>query len=244
MNPNKYNEYKSGVNDFVVLEGLHAIKHAYRFGAEIKEIISPNKQEALALARKLAPDLLEFLANNIKEVDKEQYKQVFPHNLHGQLAAIAKKANSKSKPEGFAVYLENPNSINNLGAVVRVLAARGVKNLIVSGAKVSVWHKDALRTSAGLLFALESVCEFKESKDALEFLNKHNYKLYDFDPDATSVPHKVEISKNECFIFGTERDGLSKEIKDASVLLKIPMQEKVSSLNLATSVAAALYFNF
>ncbi len=42
--------------------------------------------------------------------------------------------------------------------------------------------------------------------------------------------------------FGTERDGLSPELAArAEALLRIPMREGVSSLNLATAVAAVLF---
>jgi TrmH family RNA methyltransferase len=42
--------------------------------------------------------------------------------------------------------------------------------------------------------------------------------------------------------FGTERDGLSDELlQRADARIRIPMREGVSSLNLATSVAAVLF---
>ena len=42
--------------------------------------------------------------------------------------------------------------------------------------------------------------------------------------------------------FGSERHGLSEQLKqDADALVRIPMRAGVSSLNLATAVAATLY---
>src|SRR3954471_18056602 len=42
-----------------VLEGLHALKHALRFGADVRVAITADVDAAHALARELAPDLLE-----------------------------------------------------------------------------------------------------------------------------------------------------------------------------------------
>jgi TrmH family RNA methyltransferase len=44
------------------------------------------------------------------------------------------------------------------------------------------------------------------------------------------------------YVFGSERDGISAELKkSATKIVRLPMQDGVSSLNLATSVSATLY---
>ncbi len=238
----KFHEHKKGDKEFIVLEGLHAVKHALRFNANIEQVISPDKEEILKLAQNLAPDIVEYLENNIVKVNKEEYNKIFPYNLHGQIAAIAKKKPCVENISGTIVWIENPNSINNFGATVRVLAARGVENLIISGAKFSAWHKDALRTGAGLHFALSNVLEFENTEKALDFLDEQAYKIAALDPTGQVPQEKHKLNEKICFAFGTERHGLSELLKDSSdFIYKIPMQEKVSSLNLATSVAAFLY---
>ncbi len=237
--------YKKGNNSLVLLEGLHAVKHAYRFGSEFEQVFCGDRKDTLDLAKKHAPDILDFLEENLIEIG-DKIKQIFPKNLHGEIGALAKKKENLNDLRGAIVYLENPNSINNFGAVVRVLAARGVKNLIVSGAKFSAWHKDALRTGAGLHFALDNIFEFENTKEALIFLKKANYKIYALDPSGTSLksnkPGLLDLESDICLVFGTESEGLSKKLKEAAgSLLRIPMQKGVSSMNLATSVAATLY---
>jgi len=239
---NIFNKSLSGKDKLVLLEGLHAVKHAYRFGAEFEKLISPDKGELLSLASKLAPDIVDFLDKRTEEVSAEEYTRIFPHNLHGRIAALARRAKKSDELSGVAVWIENPNSINNFGAVIRVLAARGVKSLLVSGAEFSAWHKDALRTGAGLHFALDNIFDFKDAKEALGFLSERDYKIAALDPTGQVPQRKHKLNEKICFTFGTERDGLSDLLKKHSNLIyKIPMQEKVSSLNLATSVAAFLY---
>ena len=51
-----------------------------------------------------------------------------------------------------------------------------------------------------------------------------------------------DVPADAVLAFGTERDGLSDELKQrADAVLALPMEPGVSSLNLATSVAATLY---
>ena len=66
-------------------------------------------------------------------------------------------------------------------------------------------------------------------------------ELIALDPDgATLAPH--ELPAAAVLAFGTERDGLSDELlAQATRRIALPMSPGVSSLNLATAVAATLY---
>jgi len=239
-----YIKYKKGVDDMVVLEGFHAIKHAYRFGADIKEIITPNKKEITSLCSSLAPDMMNYLRENLKEIEEKDFLKIFPKNLHGQIAALTEKKKNKDL-DGLLVWLENPSLINNVGATVRVLAARGVKNLIISGAEFNIWHKDSIRASAGLHFALDCIRQFSNSDEVIDILKRNNYSLVSLDPAGDILNCGFGLSDKTCIIFGGERNGISEFAKSSSdYVFKIPMQENVSSMNLATSVSAALYFKY
>ena len=45
-----------------VMDGLHAVKHGLRFGAETLEMVSPDVDAALFLAAEVAPDIRPRLA--------------------------------------------------------------------------------------------------------------------------------------------------------------------------------------
>ncbi|MCW3015928.1 MAG: hypothetical protein JWO02_3020, partial [Solirubrobacterales bacterium] len=64
----------------------------------------------------------------------------------------------------------------------------------------------------------------------------------DPDGDVLGAPGVAPIPPRAVLAFGTERDGLSDALlARADARLALPMQPGVSSLNLATSVAAVLY---
>ena len=65
--------------------------------------------------------------------------------------------------------------------------------------------------------------------------------LVAFDPAGTDL-RRVVLPDDAVLAFGSERRGLSAEIRAAaSLVVAIPMRPGVSSYNLATSVAMALY---
>jgi TrmH family RNA methyltransferase len=216
--------------ELVVLEGFHAIKHATRFGAEILGAWTADPAELEQLRQRLAPDIE--LA--VTEVGLEQLKAVVPR---GQVVAVARRP-TQPDPDtvlagpGHVVLLEDPRHLGNLGAVVRVAAAAAAAGVMTTG-RQDPWHPDALRGSAGLHFALPV--------HHLHAVRTQGRELVALDPDgeplrAGAVPAAAVLA------FGTERDGLSDELLAlAQRRVALPMAPGVSSLNLATAVAATLY---
>ena len=132
------------------------------------------------------------------------------------------------------VLLEDPRDLGNLGACVRVAAAADAAAVLTTGGH-DPWHPDALRGSAGLHYALAVA----RLPDALApALDRPLLALHPAgDPlDPAALPPRAVLA------FGTERHGLSPELlARADARIAIPMRPGVSSLNLATSVAAVLF---
>ncbi len=114
------------------------------------------------------------------------------------------------------------------------------------------WDPAALRGSAGLHFALPVA---RLGEDALELITPRQppaqtgpaggpgdrRPLIALDPDGEPL-RPGELPARSILAFGAERRGLSRELLDrADARVRLPMREGVSSLNLATSVAAVLY---
>ncbi len=230
---------QNGSGDLVVVEGIHAIKHALRFGAKPELLITKSREDLLKLSDKLCPDLNSQIkeATEIKDFDKMSSSKI-----RTGIIGIFRKPKTPSPlgegwDEGFKVLLDNPRDLNNIGAVIRVCAAAGIKNLILTGDS-NPWNSRAIRAAAGLQFAM------KITKLNPEEITKLNLPLISFDERGEDLDYKLKdrIPNNAILIFGSERDGISQELKlNSDLIVRLPMQENVSSLNLATSVAAALY---
>jgi TrmH family RNA methyltransferase len=186
--------------------------------------------EVNGLLERLAPDV----QMPVEVVAGEALRLVVPR---GQIVAVARRP-AQPDPDtvlggpGQVVLLEDPRHLGNLGAVVRVAAAAGAAAVMTTG-RQNPWHPDALRGSAGLHFALP-VHRLREIRTG-------GRELVALDPAGEPLDVK-DLPATAILAFGTERDGLSAELlARADRRIALPMSPGVSSLNLATAVAATLY---
>lgn len=218
----------------VVLEGVHALKHAVRFGADIEVVASPDLAALESLLAELAPDVT--LPVTGYELDRARWVAAAGGDLPSPALSVARRpvvtaAEVLSAP-GRVVVLEQPRHLGNLGAVVRVAAAAGAGGVLVVG-DADPWHPTAVRAGAGLQFALPVA-----RAGDLPPTSRPTVAL-----DALGTPlTAVGLPADVVLLVGTERRGLSPQLRArADRVVAIPMRPHVSSLNLATAVAVALY---
>jgi TrmH family RNA methyltransferase len=238
--PDLVSRFRSARADpsLAVLEGFHAIKHAIRFHAEFEAVATWDMAAARDFAERLAPDVGAPLAGMAVEVSRELFDQLSPTPPDTGVIAIAVRrvsslvdvvAGSGAAP---IVLLESPSHSGNIGAVIRVAAGAGAAAVVTTGTN-DPWNPGAIRGSAGLHYALPVI-----RTDTLEFDGRGVIAI---DPAGDELTGGA-IPPGAILAFGSERSGLSPELLAmATQRLRIPMQWGVSSLNLATAVAIALY---
>jgi TrmH family RNA methyltransferase len=224
-----------------VLEGFHALKHALRFDANILEVLTRDAVELERLSAELAPDLSVRLRTLAREIEPAVFDRLAPLAPATGVMALAERpsvdraavlADPRQAP---VVVLEDPRDLGNMGACVRVAAAADAAGVFTTGGH-DPWHPDALRGAAGLHYAVPVA-----RLEALEQLRGLDRPLLALDPDGEALDPS-ELPARAVLAFGTERHGLSRELlASADARVSIPMRAGVSSLNLATSVAAVLF---
>jgi RNA methyltransferase, TrmH family len=221
-----------------VLEGFHAVKHALRFDAPLLEVVVAEDAPLQRLASALAPDLSARLGELARTVEASVFAQLAPLAPPTGVIALAERpatdpdALLADPREAPVILLEDPRDLGNMGACVRVAAAADAAGVLTTGSH-DPWHPDALRGAAGLHYAL-TVARVAE----LPALDR---PLLAIDPEGEPL-RAAELPPRALLAFGTERYGISEELASrAQAKLSIPMRPGVSSLNLATSVAAVLF---
>jgi len=219
----------------VVLEGFHAVKHAIRFEADLVGLVTPDRQALAALAADLAPDVAAALAV-AEETTADIFSAMAPRPVPTPALAVARRPDYRLEQildrPGRLILLDRPRHLGNIGAVIRVAAAAGAAGVLTTGDR-NPWDAAALRGSAGLHFAIPVA-----RVDRLPHTSRSMVAVH---PDgdvlgATSIPDDAVLA------FGSERQGLDRTLLDsADARVAIPMEPRVSSLNLATSVAVILY---
>ncbi len=224
-----------------MLEGFHPVKHAIRFGAELELLVTRDALELERLAGALAPELAGELSRLALEVPAEIFDKLVPLPPATGVIALARRRQSdpaallSARSGAPLILLEDPRDLGNMGACVRVAAAADAAGVLSTGSH-DPWHPDALRGAAGLHFALPVA-----RLGALSELQDRSRPLLALDPGGRELD-PAALDGNAILAFGTERHGISDELLGlADARVRIPMRTGVSSLNLATSVAAVLF---
>jgi TrmH family RNA methyltransferase len=227
--------------ELAVLEGFHPLKHALRFDAQLLEVVCSDHAELQRLASRLAPDVSQRMLALARPVDAEVFSQLAPLTPATGVMSLARRVQSDpatviaGESSAPIVLLEDPRDLGNMGACVRVSAGADAAAVLSTGSH-DPWHPDALRGAAGLHFALPVA-----RLGSLDALRQRTRPLIALDPDGEPLD-PAALDPSSILAFGTERYGLSEQLLEmADARISIPMRAGVSSLNLATSVAAVLF---
>ena len=228
--------------DLVLIEGFHALKHALRFGAEILRAAITDPQEVRTLAATLAPDIPERLPADTPVVSPERLEAAGLKAPITGVIALARRplvdvaaalADPRSAP---LILLERPRGLGNIGWCVRTAAAADVAGVLTTGIH-DPWCPTCVRIGVGLQFALPVARVAGNWLDGFD----GGRPLIAVDTSGETL-RPESLPPRAILAFGTERHGLSEELlQRAQGRVSLPMRPGVSSLNLATSVAAALY---
>ncbi len=136
----------------------------------------------------------------------------------------------------FTVAIEDVFQLHNTSAVMRSCEVFGIQQLNVIEEKFgkSIDKEIAMGAQKWV-----DVNRFESISSCITTLKNKGYQII------ATTPHEndcllddFDISKPSALFFGTERDGLSKEVLDnADGFLKIPMQGFTESLNISVSAA-------
>ncbi len=229
-----------------IFDGFHAWKHATRFGFPLTHAFTDDAAGVARLVTELAPDLHAQLAS-IEVIAPAAMKATCSnaglrgvHHTHlvawgpapaprRELLHASNRAERSSVP---GVLVDGARHPGNLGAVIRVCAAANASVVLASGG-LDIWHPDVVRGAAGLHAAVPVL--------GLADDDQVDGPLFALDADGDDIG-SFRFPPGAVLAVGAERDGVSSAVRQrADGIVSLPMQSGVSSLNLATSVAAALY---
>ncbi|MGH8981271.1 MAG: TrmH family RNA methyltransferase [Acidimicrobiales bacterium] len=219
-----------------VLEGFHPARHALRFGARLDVAVTYDKQKLFELAERLAPESVSGIEAVLQVVTRERFSRLSQRSLSSPLLSICARPDddiaavlaARAKP---MVHLDRPRNPGNVGAVVRVAAAADLGGVTVSGQ--DPWSPVAIRSATGLQFALPVAL--------MDLSTTCGRPIVAVETDSEPLDTRT-LSPDALFVVGGERHGLPAWIRDvATRSVGVPMRPGVSSLNLATALAAVLY---
>ncbi len=140
----------------------------------------------------------------------------------------------------LAVALVAPQDPGNVGSILRTMDAVGAGALILIDAATDPWHPTCIRASMGALFwhpvATATFDEFAS------WARRHDYRIVGASARGAVDYRQADYTRPLILLMGSEREGLSDAQKAVChQLARLPMQGRVSSLNLSVASGVLLY---
>lgn len=145
---------------------------------------------------------------------------------------------------GWLVALDGIEDPQNLGAILRVADAAGVRGALLPERRVAPLSPAAGRASAGAIEHLP-IARVTNLSRALGILKDHGFWVHGATPDAPLDLYETSdrlFDRRLVLVLGAEGRGLRPGVRSAiDTLYSIPMQGQVASLNVATAAAVVLF---
>jgi RNA methyltransferase, TrmH family len=140
----------------------------------------------------------------------------------------------------LVAVVERVEKPGNLGAIARIADGAGVDALIVADPASDPWNPNAIRASLGTLFGMPlAVCS---AADALAWLRTQEVRIVAARVDGALDWDEADLGGRVAIVLGSEAEGLTDLWHAPDVAgVRIPMQGRADSLNVAASAAVLLY---
>ncbi len=141
----------------------------------------------------------------------------------------------------FLVAIDGLTNAENIGVLVRNCAAFGVHSILVGETSSSPYLRRAVRNSMGTVFKLP-VVHLENLAGTLRDLNARGILTIAAHPSSTEDLTALNSIESCCLVFGSEGEGISKQVLDACTKrVAIMMNNGVDSLNVASASAVFLH---
>ena len=230
--------------------GIRAIIEAIESDKEIDKIILKKD-----LQSELSHELFEVLRSHpliqVQRVPLERINKYTRKNHQGAIAFISSTHYQRVEDlvqnifeEGkdpFFIILDGVTDVRNFGAIARTCECAGVDAIVIPfRGSVSV-GADAIKTSAGALHTL-SVCKEKNLVQTVKYLKASGVRVVAATEKGDKVYTDTNLTGPLAIVMGAEDTGVSPEIiRLCDDLVKIPINGKISSLNVSVAAGVMIY---
>ncbi len=138
------------------------------------------------------------------------------------------------------VVLDGVEKPGNLGSMVRAADGAGAHGVIVCTPGPDPFNPNVLRASRGACFTVPVV--EAEREDIWTLLRQMSIHCIATSPEAETEYTACDLTGPVAFVLGAEDQGLDENwLQQADTVVRIPMNGRIDSLNVATTAALLLY---
>ena len=138
------------------------------------------------------------------------------------------------------ILLDKVQDLGNIGTIIRSCNAFGVDTILCTSGTADVYSPKAVRATMGGILNVKII--YLDDIEKLKKKKKMGYKIATTSLKTQNSIDSIDYNNKYIFVMGNEANGVSKEIIDISdFVVKIPMSEKIESLNVGVATSIILY---
>lgn len=188
----------------------------------------------------------------VKVVERKEIDKILPQDaVHQGMIAQVKELEcyditdicnmSENKEKCFVLILDQVTDPQNIGAIIRSCVAFDALALIIQDKNSPAESGAMAKASAGMIEHLP-IARVTNLSRAIEELKKCGFWTVGMDGYATDNIDKINKNGKTAIIMGSEGKGMRRLIEEScDITVRLPISEKVESLNVATAAAITLY---
>ena len=137
--------------------------------------------------------------------------------------------------------VKNLQDPGNLGTIVRTAEGAGVDAIFMSKDCVDIYNPKTIRSTMGSIYRMPFIY-IEEIPELLNIFKKNGVKSYAAHLDGKNSYDKENYATGTAILIGNEGNGLRDEVtENADILVRIPMQGQVESLNAAIAASVLMF---
>ena len=227
-----------------ILSGIHPVLESLKAGHPLDRILvakgagGARLQQIVDLARRASvPVRFEERAGLDRMAGSPAHQGVVAMGAAKRYAELADIAPAAQ----LLVILDGVEDPHNLGAIVRTAHAAGAGGIVIPERRAAGLTDVVAKAAAGALEYLPVVRAVNVNR-TLEELKKLGYWIYGLDERGTDDYDRVTYNDPTALVFGGEGKGLHEQVrKHCDVLVRIPMEGKIPSLNVSVAAGIVLF---
>lgn len=188
----------------------------------------------------------------VNMVDKKEIDRILPREaVHQGLAAYCQELEeytldeiciiADELPRCHVLILDQVTDPQNIGAIIRSCVAFDTLALILQDKNAPLETGAMAKASAGTIEHLR-ICRVTNLSRAINQLKDAGFWTIGMDGYAQNYIDSIDKSGKIAIVMGSEGKGMRRLVEEAcDSTVKLPISEKVESLNVSTAAAIALY---
>ena len=141
---------------------------------------------------------------------------------------------------GFLVFLDHITDPQNVGNIIRTAEVLGASGVVIPKERSAPINEVVVKASAGAVFHIP-ISKVANIRNSLDKFKKLGGWVVAIEKGGKPI-HKIDFPFPLAIVLGSEGKGTSKPVlQTADIIATIPMKGKITSLNVASANAIALW---